>query len=157
MDTTWGQVALQVQRSTIPREFFLYALVYDAINELDVGAIEQIIKRVDGAVPDERDRDQYANLIGDALEDVLDQETIYELCVQRPTDPTIITLAKALYIISTRPCGKDPQKRRDRSKAMEIIFQRTGGRKNIPVKEIIEHRFVDADWMASLPSGENNG
>ena len=132
----------------------MYELVFDALNELDVGAIEQIIKRVDGAVPDERERDKYANLIGDALEDVLDHQYIDEVYTQDPRDITVITLAKALYIIATRPCGNDPQKRRDRAKAMEIIFQRTGGRKNIPVKEVTEHRFVDADWMAGLPEGK---
>ena len=157
LEKSIGQIIQQAEKSTSPREFFLCILIRDAIMELDVGTIEQIIKRVDGTPPDERERDQYSNLVGDALDDIMSYDDLYQVGVYRPDDPTIIALAKALFIISVRRCGKDPQKRRDRAKAMEIIFQRTGGRKNRPTKQVTERRFVDPDWMAPLPEGGDNG
>lgn len=125
----------------------------DAVIELDVGALEQIIRRVDGVAPDEDSRSIAANFIGDALEDILDYDDIDQIRAFNPSDPVVIVIAKALYIIAVRECGSNIQKRKDKAKAMDIIFQRTGGRKVKPVQERIETKYEEPDWMKSLPEG----
>ena len=154
LDTQFADVLRRVEECTSPRDYFLFVLVRDAVMETDIGALEQIIKRVDGAAPSEEDRDLYANIIGDAIEDVMSWPDYYQVATLDITQPTVIVVAQTLYRIAVRPCGKDPQLRRDKAKAMDIIFQRTGGKKTKPVKEDVQLRFTDPDWLQALPEGE---
>ena len=153
METTILDVVKRVENSTSSRDFLLYVLIRDAVFEKNIQAIDRIIQRVDGAVPNEKDRDRYANIIGDAIEDVLDYESLELAGEVLPSDPTIIAIAKTLFRISVDPAGKNVQAMKDKAKAMDIIFQRTGGRKSEPTKERHELKYVDPDWMGSLPEG----
>lgn len=147
-----GEVVQNVESYRGPRGLFLFKIVRDAVMDFDVGKIEEIIQRIDGGVPESGEMDGTANLIGSALNDVMDLDDIDQVREMRADDPPIITLAKALYIIAVRDCGSNAQKRKDSAKAINIILARTGGRKVKPVRERLETRYEDPDWMkGALP------
>lgn len=150
-----GEVIDRVEKCRGPHGYLSLSLVRDAIIDLDVDAIEQIVRRVDGTVPAETERGKCANLLGDAIEDILAYDDIAQIMRFTPDEPVIIMMAKALYIIAVRPCGKDRQKRKDKAKAMDMIFERTGGRKVEPTKAVIENKYDDPDWMKGLPEGRS--
>ena len=117
----------------------------------DINIIKQVIKRIDGTVPDADQREGYANLIGDALEDVMDMTAADQTQVY-PDDLTIIALAKAILYVSMQDCGKNYQKKKDRQTAIEIILERTGGRKSAPVKQTETVSYIAPTWRQSLPT-----
>lgn len=104
-------------------------------------------------MPEEGQLDQAANYIGAALNDVMDYDDIDDVRALLPTDPPIISMAKALYILAVRDCGTNTQMRKDSARAMDIILTRTGGRRVKPVRERIENKYEDPDWMkGALPN-----
>ena len=157
LDLNIGTVINWVERCRSPRMYLSLKLVRDAIMELDINAIEQLIRRVDGLAPDEDKRDGCANIIGDALEDVLNYGDIDQIRAFDFEAPVVIMIARALYIIAASDIlPSDIQGRKDRAKAMDIIFQRTGGRKVGPTKTLDTKHYVDPDWMTQLPEGDQS-
>lgn len=153
---TVGQVKRTVEGSQNARALLCASIIDNAIFELDMGAISNIVTRIDGTVPEEGRRDGYANLFGDALGAVLAMDDLRKKIQVLPEDPCIIGLAKAVVYISVQSCGTNPSKRRERQKAQEMVFARTGGRKTEPTKLAIETTYARPDWM-NLPEGDSHG
>lgn len=139
---------------TMTSKYWISTVVRDAIAQLDIAAIKTIIQRLDGGVPDKKNRDNYANYIGMFLEEVMSYP-IEEVRVLRFDDNVYIALAKAILHISLQK-PIDNNARRDKNLATEIIFERCGGRVSEPVKELMDVRYVEPDWMNQLPSGDNS-
>lgn len=149
---TINENAASIETSCNARSFFVFKLIYDAVFLKDVGLIDLIINRIDGIVPKQSDRDSYANIIGDALDDVLDMTRAEQLVIM-PNDPAIIALAKSLIHISLQDPGNNPMKKKDKVRATEIILNRCGGKKTEPTKPLIEEVYVEPEWM-QLGTGE---
>lgn len=128
------------------RTYFVANIVFCAIFEQDMGLIETIAKRIDGTVPTTDKRDSFANLMGDAIEDVLDMGRAEQRIVT-PDDPVIIALAKVVYKIATTPSNGNPTLKREKQKAVEMVFERTNGRRTEPVRPQLETIYTDPAWM----------
>lgn len=153
---TVGQMKRAIEFSNNPRTLLVASIVNNAIFELDMGAISNIVMRIDGTVPDEESRSGYANLFGEALDTVLSLTDFRQNLNVYPEDTCIIGLAKAVIYISGQSVGNNPSKRKERQKAQEMVFARTGGRKTAPTKLAIETSYARPDWMSSLPEGEKD-
>lgn len=150
LDFTIGEIVKKRETANTVQNFFIAQLVFNAVFEKDVGAINEIVKRIDGAVPDSENRDEYANLLGDALEDIMDYSSPQELMIY-PDDPAIIAIAKVLLWISMESAGKSVSKRKDREKALQMVLSRVGGNKSKPVKETEVLEYTEPDWLKTLP------
>ena len=150
---TMGDVAKGRELSTNARSYTVTSMIYNAVIEVDVELIKTIILRVDGTVPSEKKRDSYANLFGDALDDVMSYTKAEQMSVTSEDTP-IIAMAKALIYAATQPVGSNFQKRKERNLAANIILERIGGRKIEPKKLAIETVYVEPEWML-LEGGEN--
>ena len=148
-----GDVVRSREVATNARQYTVASMIFNAVFEMDVDLIRTIALRVDGTVPAEGERSSYANLLGDAIEDVLSYEEAAKLQVT-PDDKPVIAMAKALVYIGTQPCGNNYAKRKERNLAAQMILERTGGRKVQPTAALIETEYVEPDWM-SLTGGEN--
>lgn len=142
-------MCLKREQAPSTRHFFVAQLIFNAVFEKDVGCINEIAKRIDGAVPDADERDQFANILGDALDDVMDFP-LQDLVVY-VDDPAIVAIAKALIYIALEPVGKSVSKRKDREKALGIVLSRIGGNKNKPVRETELLEYVEPEWLTGLP------
>lgn len=162
LDKTMGEICLMWSQSSNIKTFTACDLIVTAISELDIGMINQIIKRVDGAIPTVEDRDQYANIIGSALDEVLAmprdnrEGAKNEHMLVSPDDSGIIALAKAILYISLDKPGKNISRKKDRQQATDILLSRTGGSRTTPVADLETTEYLDAPWLHSLGSGENN-
>lgn len=154
LERTVGEVAMLRESASNAKQYWTSSLIIDSIIEKDIGLINQIATRVDGTVPTENDRSKFANLIGEAIDDVMAYPDARQ-CVIQPDDLCVIALAKAVLFISLDHPGKNVSKRRDKQAAVELILGRTGGRKTEPVKELLTTNYVDPDWMG-LPEGEKD-
>ena len=128
------------------RTAFVASTICQAILDLDIGLISEIVKRIDGLAPSKGDMDTYSNIFSDALCDVLeytsgDQMTIY------PTDPPIIALAKATVAISVSDPGKNMQARKDRQKAVSMVLDRVEGRRSEPAKPVELPEYEVPEWI----------
>lgn len=141
------------ETSTNARSYTVTSMLYNAVFEVDVELIKTIVLRIDGTVPSEKKRDSFANLFGDALDDVMNYERADQLKVV-PSDPPIIAMAKALVYIATQPVGNNFQKRKERNLAANIILERIGGRKVEPKRLEIDTVYVEPAWMLG---GETSG
>ena len=150
LDRTIGEVVALREKAANVRSFFGAQLIFNAVFEQDIGAIFQIAERIDGAVPTKEKREMFANLVGDALEDVMDMP-ISERVNINPEDVTIIAIAKVILYISMQSAGSNVQKRKDRQKAIEMVLKRTGGKRTEPVKEAVKLDYVEPEWMQQLP------
>ncbi len=148
-----GDIVNKRETTGDTRTFFLYTLIFNAVFEADVGCINEIVKRIDGAVPDSEERDSYANILGDALEDIMDFPKS-EVMTIYPEDPAIVAIAKVLLGISMYPVGKNVGKRKDREKALQIVLTRVGGNKSKPTQEVELLEYTEPDWLKGLPSEE---
>lgn len=144
---------LQARGANNARTFYAASLIYNAIFDCDMGLINQIANRVDGTVPDSEKRDSYANIFGDALDDIMDYTCMEDLNIF-PDDSCLIALAKATYVIAVRPVGSNVQLKKDRQLANDLILNRCGGRKATPTKPLIDTVYVDPEWMHGLPESE---
>lgn len=151
LEKTIGEVNMMRERSNRVRNWFAARLICIAIFEKDIGAILQIADRIDGAIPDKSERDSFANLVGDAIEDVMDLPAGERIFVNED-DLTIIAMAKVIIWISMETAGGNVMKKKDRQKAIEMILKRTGGKRSEPVREAERLEFVEPDWMKALPS-----
>lgn len=153
LDMSIGELVEKRESSATARTYLAATMIFDAVFNANIDLVERIIERIDGTVPEAGSRDEYANLMGDALDDVLDLKHMDQIEIH-PSDPVIIALAKITYFISIKEDNGNPMVRKDKNKALEIITKRTGGRKVKPTKPLIESRYEDPDWMKGLPDGQ---
>ena len=136
------------------RTAFVASTICQAIFDLDIGLISEIVKRIDGLAPSKGDMDTYSNIFSDALNDVLeythaDQMTIY------PSDTPIVALAKATVAISVSDPGKNMQARKDRQKAVAMVLDRVEGRMSEPAKPIEAPEYMEPEWLGLAKGDEN--
>lgn len=146
---TMGDIVRARDTATNARQYFVANLVFSAVFEKDMGLIDIIATRIDGTVPTSSERDSFANLIGDAIDDVLDMERAEQTMIM-PDDPVIIAIAKVVYHIAVEPAKHDFNKRKERQKAVEMVYARTAGRRNQPVKLAIEEKFTKPKWLSDI-------
>ena len=152
INRTIGEVALNRSRATSTRWFFVSNVIFEAVFDLDIGLISEIVKRIDGLAPAKGDNHGSREIFSDALLDVLDYTHAEQVTV-KPDDPAIIALAKATVAIANANVGKNMQARKDRQKAVQMILDRTEGRQSEPAKSVEQIIYESPDWMG-LPSGE---
>lgn len=157
LSKTMGDVVRSRDIAQNAKQYTVASLIFNAVFEMDVDLIRTIALRIDGTVPEEDKREGYANILGDAIEDVLSYEQAVQLQVV-PQDPPVIAMAKALVFVGTQPCGSNYAKRKERNLAAQMILERTGGRKVQPTKNQIETRYVEPEWMQfTTAEGDNDG
>lgn len=154
LEHTMGDIVKHREHSKTARDFAVNSMVFNAVFEMDVDLIKTIATRVDGTVPNEGQRSGYANLLGDAIEDVLSYES-REMITVTPQDPPIIAMAKVLVYVATKQAGTNYMARKERNLASSMILERTGGRKTAPTKPALETKYVEPDWMG-LPEGSED-
>lgn len=142
------------ENCTNARQYFVAHLLTDAVLELDIDLLMTIANRVDGTVPTEEDRSLFANIVGDALDDVLEMENKNQTVIQ-PDDTMVIAIAKAIFHISTMPAGRNVSKRKDRNKAVETLLSRCGGRKTKPTSNELVIEYTQPEWLQLPEGGEN--
>lgn len=136
------------------RTAFVASTICQAIFDLDIGLISEIVKRIDGLAPSKGDMDAYSNIFSDALNDVLeytqgDQMRIY------PTDTPIIALAKATVAVSVSDPGKNMQARKDRQKAVCMVLDRLEGRRSEPAKPTELPEYEVPGWIGLAEGDED--
>lgn len=150
-----GEIVQLREKATNARTFFACSVIFNAVFDLDIGCISQIATRIDGTVPLENERDKCANLVGDAIEDVMNYEDMEAMSVSA-SDIAIIAIAKAMVYIAIQPVGKNTSLKKDREKALDIVLNRIGGRKSEPVREDHVLTYVEPDWMKGLPDEQRS-
>lgn len=149
---TMGDVVHSREVATNAKQYTVNSMIFNAVFEMDVDLIRTIALRIDGTVPEEDKRSGYANIIGEALEDVLSYERADQMRIV-PSDPPVIAMAKALVYIGTQPCGSNYAKRKERNLAAQMILERCGGRKVQPTRQDLTIEYVEPEWM-QLESSE---
>lgn len=158
LNKTMGEVVYNRENSPNTRAYVVNALICNAVFELDVDLIKTIVTRIDGLVPDENKRDGYANILGDALENVLSYDTAEQVVTE--SDPAIIAMAKVLVVKAGSLAGTNYMARKERNLAAQMVLERTGGRKIGPTKPAIETKYVEPEWMrlaGGADGGDNDG
>ena len=155
LEKTMGDVALGRERSHNARGFLVDCMFFNAVIEKDVDLIKTLATRIDGTVPEEDKRDGFANILGDALEDVLSYEQPQLLSVSSEDSP-IIAMAKVLVYVAACPVGNNVQARKSRNLAAQMILERTGGRKTSPTKHQLETVYVQPLWMGTGEQEDQN-
>lgn len=145
-------------RTTAPsaRTAFVVSTMTNAVFDLDIGLISEIVKRIDGSAPQKGDMDAYSNLFSDALSDVLDYTQSDQMSVF-PSDPPIIALAKATIAVALHDPGRNMQARKDRQKAVQMILDRVEGRRAEPAKPTELPEYRAADWLGLPEEGDDDG
>ena len=154
IDKTMQDVVRGREVANNAKAYTINGMIFNAVFELDVELIKTLTTRVDGTVPEEGKREGCANILGDAIEDVLSYDD-REMLKVLPSDAPIIAMAKVLVYVSTQPAGNNMARRRERNLATQIILERTGGRKVQPTKPLLETKYVEPEWMG-LPDGETD-
>ncbi len=149
---TMGDVVKAREIATNVKQYTVNSMIFNAVFEMDVDLIRTIALRIDGTVPEEDKRAGFANIFGDAIEDVLDMNMTDQANVV-PNDPPVIAMAKALVYIGTQPCGSNYAKRKERNLAAQMILERCGGRKVQPTRIEAQIEYVEPEWM-QLPKAE---
>lgn len=144
-ERTTGEIVMHHENAYNIREFVVTDLILSAITERDVELIESIIKRIDGGIPKADERDKFANIIGNAIDEVLELP-VSEQADIKSYELGIVSLAKSLVLASLDKPGGNFAKKRDRKKAAEIILQRCGGSKFEPTKLTDVVEIVEPDW-----------
>lgn len=146
---TIGDIVRSRDTATNARQYFVANLIFSAVFEKDMALIDIIATRIDGTVPVSGERQSFANLMGDAIDDVLDMDDARQTMIY-PEDPAIIALAKVVFAVATEQTKSDYNKKKDRQKAVEMIYARTAGRRNEPVRLAIEEKFVEPSWLSDI-------
>lgn len=154
VEKTIGQVVMERSRSLNARGYFVANTICCAVFDLDIGLIAEIVKRIDGLAPSKGDNHGYSEIFGDALMDVLDYGCPGELRIF-PNDPVIVALAKAAIAVANADVGKNMQARKDRQKAVQMVLDRTEGRRSEPAKPVEETVYEAPAWLG-LGEGETN-
>lgn len=155
MNDTMGQVVYNRENAGNTKAFVVNSLIFNAVFELDVDLIKTIVTRIDGLVPEENKRESYANLLGDALDTVLEYETAEQSKITQD-DTAIIAIAKVLVVKAASPVGSNYMARKERNLAAQMVLERTGGRKVGPTKPMLETKYVEPEWM-QIAGGSNEG
>ena len=158
LERTMGDVVQAREFSRNARQYTVNSMIFNAVQERDVDLIRTIALRIDGTIPSEKERGSYANLLGDAIDDVLSYPVGTQLNIYEGDAP-VIAMAKALVYVATQPAGINYAKRKERNLAAQMILERTGGRKVEPTRPQIETVYVEPEWL-QLPSSdkeESNG
>jgi len=154
---TMGDIVKAREIATNAKQYTVACMIFNAVFECDVDLIRTIALRIDGTVPEDKKRDEYANIFGAALEDVLSYESASQLNIAH-TDPPVIAMAKALVYAGTQPCGSNYAKRKERNLAAQMILERCGGRKVEPTKLEAQIEYIEPEWMQiGTGEGENHG
>lgn len=143
---TVGEVLKQRETAGNARTYFVSNLIFSAIFERDISLIETIAKRIDGTVPTSDKRDSFANIMGDAIDDVLDMDRADQILIS-PHDQVVIALAKVVFYIANTPTNGNPTLKREKQKAVEMIYERTNGRRVEPVRPQIETLYTEPAWL----------
>lgn len=151
---TMGDIVRGRETAANAKTYTVSQMIFNAVFEMDVDLIRTIALRIDGTVPEEDKRNGFANLIGDAVEDVLSYTRADQMQVT-PDDKPIIAMAKALVYIATQPCGSNYAKRKERNLAAQMILERCGGRKVQPTRLDHQIEYVEPEWMR-LPRKEED-
>lgn len=146
LDKTMGEICQDMEKSQDVRTYTAARIIVEAIEDLDIGLIGTIIKRVDGGIPKAEERESYANLVGNAIDDVLDMPKDEQEFLDFEKDSGIICLAKAIVLCAIQRVGNNVSRKRDRQIAADILLSRTGGLKTEPRKLTAEVVIEDADW-----------
>lgn len=133
------------------RSAFVANTICNAIFDMDIGLISEIVKRIDGMAPAKGDVDGFSNIFSDAVNDVLEYRKSDQMVI-RDYDPPILALAKATMAISVSKPGNNMQARKDRQKAVSMILDRVEGRRDEPAKKDRQIEYAAPDWMG-LPKG----
>lgn len=143
---TMGDIVRARESSQNAKAYTLAQIIYNAVFEMDIDLIRTIALRIDGTIPEESKRDGYANIIGDAIEDVMSysKEEAMEI---HEYDTPVIAMAKALVYVGTQPCGNNYAKRKERNLAAQMILERCGGRKVEPTRVEAQIEYVEPEWM----------
>lgn len=152
MDKTLGEICYTHEHTSNTRTWTACHLIIEAICEQDVGLMKLIIQRIDGGIPQANERDKFANIIGNAIDQVLDQPLCERTQLDFSNDSGIIAMAKAICLAATTTVGNNVAKRKDRQMAAEILLNRTGGMKSEPVKDSDKKVYVDPSWALNAPS-----
>ena len=136
------------------RTVFVASTICQAIFDMDIGLISEIVKRIDGLAPSKGDMNEYSNIFSDALADVLEYTEAEQMRIY-PKDPPIIALAKATVAISVSKPGKNMQARKDRQKAVSMILDRVEGRMSEPAKPVELPEYTEPEWLG-LAEGEGD-
>ena len=152
LNRTFGEMVRARDEAANARTVLVARTVTAAVLEPDIALVNELVKRIDGLVPSEDERESFANIFGDALMDVLDYTPEDQVRVTAD-DPVVIALAKATFFIANQdvaamPRGQQSQARRDRAAAVRMIFERTAGRKTEPEKQVEAVEYVLPEWMA---------
>lgn len=137
------------------RTAFVASTICQAIFDLDIGLISEIVKRIDGLAPSKGDMGAFSNIFSDALNDVLEYTDGRQLTIY-PTDKPIIALAKATVAISVSNPGRNMQARKDRQKAVTMILDRIEGRRSEPAKPVELPEYEEPSWIG-LAEGDGDG
>lgn len=148
LDRSMGDVVRGREQANNTKAFLVNCMVFNAVFEQDIDLIKTIATRIDGTVPSEEERGGYANILGDAIEDVLQYEQPEMLSVTA-CDTPVIAIAKVLVYTAARPAGNNVQQRKSRNLAAQMILERTGGRKVEPTRPQLETRYVEPKWMSA--------
>ena len=146
LERTMGDVVKNLGTSTNVKQYTVNSIIFNAVFEWDVDLIRTIALRIDGTVPAENDRESYANILGDAIEDVLSYPLNEQLNVNEYDTP-VIAMAKALIYVASQPAGSNYAKRKERNLAAQMILERTGGRKVEPTRPQLETVYVEPEWL----------
>lgn len=156
LDRTMSELmTLRVNAPTM-RTHFCANLILSAVFDLDIGLISEVVKRIDGIAPSKGDMDGYSDLFANALEDVLDYEQADMVRIM-PGDRPIIALAKAAVCIANHDPRKNMMARKDRQKAVQLILDRTQGRRTESAKTTEEIEYTVPDWLGLPEGGEDEG
>lgn len=156
LNRTMGDIIRMRTTAPSARTAFVVSTIANAVFDLDIGLISEIVKRIDGSAPQKGDMDAYSNLFSDALSDVLDYTQSDQMSVF-PSDPPIIALAKATVAISLHDPGRNMQARKDRQKAVQMILDRVEGRRAEPAKPTELPEYRAADWLGLPGEGDGDG
>lgn len=146
LERTVGEMMRMREESENARAYFAASLIYNAVFEKDIQAINQIVWRIDGTAPRTAERKDYANIFGDALDDVLDYDRGDQMKVY-PDDLCIVAMAKVVIYIALQPVGFNVAKRKDQQTAIDMVLTRTQGRKTEPTKLLDQAEYVAPEWM----------
>lgn len=137
----------------------------DAIFNQDIRTITQIISRVDGGLPTDKNIDEYQTLFGDCMNEVLSCTDGSQLQV-RPSDTVMMALCKSIYDLAAQDIYFDaiknkqkkptPEKKQAKDAALRLVLERAGGRKTQTAAPKQESKTVLADWISeALPDGKD--
>lgn len=148
---TIGEIMQRRESSENARNYLVDSLIIDAVFGQDIELIDKIVHRIDGLTPKESNYDQYANLFGHAIDTVLEYKYSEQMTLN-PDDPMLIAMAKVtVYIALTAP-SNNVQKMKQKHAAIDMVFDRVGGKKSEPRMLETVTQYKDPSWM-TLPTG----